>query len=344
MSQALPPQPYADDGVDAMEGEACHELAANKLTGLPDDYETAGNGVRIDDDMRAAADEYVAVVRKTSDAFPEHGLHIEQKVRIPAVHPDCFGTVDASIHTDTTLYIWDLKYGFGYVDAWENWQLLTYACGLVTDQTKRIVLTIVQPRCPTGDTIKVWALSIEQFVPYREQVHAAAAEVMYPGTKCRSGPQCRYCPARHTCETAIKAGMSQWEMTGPPVPDNLTPGQMAHRLAIVQRAKEQIGYLETGLSEQIKSMLKAGQTVPGYSLMPKRGNKTWDRPAAEVINMGKLLDLELAKPVQPITPTQAIKAGLNEDVANRFSSRKSSGLNLVRQTEKTIRKQFECHN
>lgn len=338
MKQAMPPE--TRDQTAAREGEACHELAAD-LVLRREPREVASNGVAIDDEMREAAEVYAATVAAVPSTC---GLpHVERQIGIPTIHPDCFGTVDAYCYDqDGTLHLFDLKYGFGYVDAFENWQLLAYSCGLARPDAQRIVLTIVQPRCPVGKPVKTWSLSRDDLLKYQAQLQRAARAAMQPEAPTRSGKACKYCAARHVCATAAKAGLDLFEASGRSVPEELTPGQLAYRLAVVQRAKEQLDYLETGLSEQVKTLLKGGASVPGYRLQPKKGRLGWTAEADKVFALGQLFGLDLAKPVEPCTPTQAVGKGLPEEVLlDGYAERNSSGLDLVRLTEKTIRKQFE---
>lgn len=340
MRQALPPEPDDADNTIREEGTACHELAAARLKGASEPT-VASNGVAIDDEMRDAVDLYVEAIHEECPGWLLW-LSVEDSIRIPDVHPECFGTVDAWLIAGDTLFIWDLKYGFGYVDAFENWQLLCYACGLVTPETKRIVLTIVQPRSFGSDgPVRRWELDLGQFQYYRRRLRNAAETALSDVSFVRTGKHCKHCPARFCCDAAIKAGADLYEATADPVPQDATPFQLAGRLNVIKRAAEHLGYLETALSEQLKQILKSGQSVPGYRLISKPGRLEWDRPAEEVIAAGRLCGLDLARPSEPITPTQAKKAGLPESLVSHYASRKLSGLELVPQSEKSITKLFE---
>lgn len=331
-------QPELDDSDNTIreEGTACHELAAARLTGQPEPT-VASNGIAIDDDMREAVDLYVRTIHETG-----YTPSVERQVTCPSVHPDCFGTVDAYAYVRGTLYIWDLKYGFGYVDAFENLQLLCYASGLMLPTIERIVLTIVQPRPYAA--VRKWSLTAEQLAGWTAKLAAAAIEALSPDAPVRSGPHCKYCSARFDCPAATRAGLDLYETVATAKLRGSTPAELAAFLTVVDRAAEQIKFLQTGVSEQLKHMLKSGQSVPGYKLVGKKGRLDWTAPADEVLLLGQLMGLDLSKPPEPITPTQAGKLGLSESLVDAYADRKPAGLELVRQTEKSIAKTFDDSN
>jgi len=51
--------------------------------------------------------------------------------------------------------------------------------------------------------------------------------------------------------------------------------------------------------------MKRGQHVPHYHVEHGAGREVWNKPAAEVLTLGQLYGVDLGKPVEPITPTQA---------------------------------------
>lgn len=331
-------QPELDDSDNTIreEGTACHELAAARLTGQPEPT-VASNGVAIDDDMREATKLYCKEVNSVT-------LEPTVEARTPcrAVHPECFGTVDAYAIAADTLYIWDLKYGFGYVDAFQNMQLLCYASGLMRPGVERIVLTIVQPRPYAA--VRRWGLSAEQMAGWTDKLAEAATLAGQPDAPVRSGPHCKNCSARFDCPAATRAGLDLYETVATARMQNSSPADLAAFLTVVDRAAEQIKYLQTGVSEQLKHLLKSGQSVPGYKLVGKKGRLGWSAAADEVLLLGELMGVDLSKPPEPVTPTQAGKLGLPESLVDSYADRKPAGLELVRVTEKSIAKTFDDSN
>jgi hypothetical protein len=337
--------PEDQDSEPAREGEAAHWAAAafvegstrpDELIGMP-----APNGVVINSEMTDAALVYADDIRQTRIANGGMQVNSERQIPIPAVHEQSFGTVDCDGHAADTLYIWDFKYGFRFVDAYENWQMLNYAAGLVTQQTKRIIMRVIQPRAysPVGP-VKEWSISIEQFSPYLEQLRASASEAMSPVASCQSGGHCRYCTARHACPTALSAGMGLYEASGQAVPEELSPVALSTQLALIERAHEQLGFLKTGFQERVKATMKNGQVVPGYGLKPGKGSEVWTVNPKQLYAMGDLDGTELRN-VTPKTPKQAREAQFDDQLLAAFSEKRAGPLKLSQINPNEIKRIFE---
>ena len=107
-------------------------------------------------------------VHDVIDYCNTHGLikslHVEEKLNLDCIYPGMSGTPDSWVfnETDNTLVVWDLKYGFGLVDEYENPQLIIYAAGIISLLkliNVKVKLKIVQPRAyhPDG-SIREWTL------------------------------------------------------------------------------------------------------------------------------------------------------------------------------------------
>ena len=86
---------------------------------------SATNGVEITDDMRDGAALWV-------EALEGYPARIESRICAKSIHPTkCWGTPDARqwAPETKTSRIADYKFGFGFVDEFENWQCLTYHVG-----------------------------------------------------------------------------------------------------------------------------------------------------------------------------------------------------------------------
>jgi hypothetical protein len=108
---------------------------------------------------------------------------------------------------------------------------------------------------------------------------------------------------------------------------------------IILRAQKQIEYLETGISEEIKSRIKAGAAIPGFTIEPSIGRETWSRSTAEIAALGDLLGVNLRKE-ELITPNQARKAGLDDNVINEYTKREQKGLKLIPVNNQKARRIF----
>ena len=136
-------------------------------------------------------------------AEPEE-LHIEEKVILSEYNegtPDCWW-FDAA---NQQLHVWDFKYGHGFVDHYENWQLINYAAGIKCDALA-YYLHIVQPRCYAQPAHRTWILSKEEFTVYNYRMIVAYGVAASDGrvnlsngliykAPTRVGKHCKYCQA-----------------------------------------------------------------------------------------------------------------------------------------------------
>ena len=345
------------DSDASREGTAAHELAAKMIESaskanlnMPHRANTIGtvssNGVVITDGIFESAEEYAAdVIIVMGNMRVLGGPHfgIEQKVACGRVHADCFGTPDMFIYVAQlkTLYVWDFKNGHSIVEAFENKQMICYVSGIMdalglSDLETRIVARIVQPRAYHREgTIREWTFMGHEIRSHINLLAIKAAEIMASGGDCQSGPHCKWCQARHACDTALTAGMGLFEMVGVPVPVELTASQLGTQLKIIQRALDQISYLESGYSQQVESLLRSGKSVPGYRLQESLGREKWtDAEAAQ-----KAIGITISKPGY-ITPKQAITAGASKEIVKKYTEIPKTGLKVVPDDTNLARKVF----
>ena len=158
------------DGPEAQEGEAAHWVFAEQVERWPESDvavgEIAPNGVVIDQEMLDGA---AMMAEHCFEKTP--GQQIEQRVSIAGIHAQCWGTPDArgmvGMNERNWVEISDFKYGHGFVDVFENWQLMCYARGTLdeygidgqAEQSTTFMLSIVQPRNYHRDgPIRTWTV------------------------------------------------------------------------------------------------------------------------------------------------------------------------------------------
>lgn len=323
---------------ESEEGDAAHWVCAEWLTGeQPQVGVQAPNGIVVTQEMIDNCRVYVSDIMSTVGVGKPH---VEERVECPNIHSESFGTVDAFYFSGDTLYIWDFKYGHGFVEVFENWQLLNYAMGLAGTRypARKISFTLVQPRCYHAAPVRNWRLDFPKIEPYTTQLIQSAHAALSPGAICNPGKHCRYCIARHACDALQAAVYVACDHAQQSTPRELSPAGLGLELAMLQDAAKLIEYRQTGLEAQAMSMLKGGKPVPGFGTEESKGRLNWDKPVQEVLFMGKLLGKDLSKE-NVITPTQAMKLGLSEDIVNRYASRKC-GKKLVRDDNTKARQIF----
>lgn len=345
--------PETEETVEAREGTASHEVGAELITDAKTNSRhrtaehwvgrTAPNGVIITEEMYEGAKEYaddVTGIMRSLGVFGGPGLRIEQRVEIPAVHAINWGTPDCSIYSksENALYVWDYKFGFEVVEAFENWQAIDYVAGLLgeleidghMDQHTIVHIRIAQPRAHHREgTIREWVVTASELRAHINILNANAHEALGPNAKFKTGSHCKHCPGRHACPAALKAGMRLYEVASKPVPVELSAEALGVQLAIVKRARKQLEYLESGFEEQAKGLIRTGSLVPGWAVEEGIGREAWAKPIEEVIALGDMLDFNLRKPVAAITPNQAKKLGIDAAVITAYSTNPRTGLKIV---------------
>ncbi len=314
--------------------------------------QAAPNGVIISDEMFEAAWEYANDVVREVKKYPGAIWAVEQQLKAPRIHAESFGTTDAYLYvpTDNRLIVWDYKYGHKIVEAFENWQGINYVAGLfellnidgLADQTLRVDIRIVQPRAFHRDgAIRSWKFLGSDIRSHINQLSNAAHEALSENARTRSGEHCIYCNARHACPAALDAGLGMYEAVNKPIPAELTPEQLGTQLAIVKRARKQLGYLESGYEEQLKSLIRGGTAVAGWSVEQGVGKRQWSKSTDEILKLGDLMGIDLREPVKAISPAQAEKKGIDATVVAAYVERRQTGLKVVPDNNNKARQIFK---
>lgn len=344
---------YPDQGDDAAarEGEAAHHWLTETIRDRPSPAvgSLAPNGHPITDEMLECG---TAMMMDVFALRTVPGLRwaVEQTVRMPRIHAENWGRCDfgAVDEAARVLYVWDYKYGHRYVDVFENWQLVDYAEGLaglfgvLLDTSWTVDARIYQPRSYHADgQVKRWEYPGHKHHGYAETLRNAALAATQPDAPMSTGDHCSYCPARHACPALQRAGGVAIDMSLQAVPHELTPANAGLLLRTVQAARERLEDLETGLTEQVKAAVRGGANDTGWELQQGYGRERWTQPAADVIAMGQALGKDLAKPLEPITPNQARKLGIDAAVISAYSEKPPGEFKLRPLDGRQVRKAFQ---
>lgn len=349
--------PELEETEESREGTAAHWAGSEMLEGRPVALgQVTPNGIVLTDEMIEAAELYVDTV---DAALARHGctradLHVEARVQIPYVHEHNWGTPDVWFfaHNPTTgratLVVLDFKYGHRFVEVFENWQLLDYACGIIeslgidgnADQHLRVEFVIVQPRSYHRDgPVRMWPTIGANLRGYFNLLQSAANKALQPGAECKVNAECRDCPGRHACEAVQRAALDAADLARQSTPHELPAPALAQELRMLRRAGELLNARVSGLEETATHRIKRGELVPGFALEPQVGRQDWAVPVDQVVALGSLMGKNLVKP-GVITPKQAIKLGLDEATVASMSKREQKGLALVADDGKAARKAF----
>ena len=364
MSQRYPEE---TETPEAAEGTASHEVGARMIESAAragnwinptdgTDYGSAENGILITEEMVEAAQMYaddVATVMREIAVFGGGNFNVEQHIKAPSIHDLSEGTPDMWLFNPKKgkLYIWDYKYGYGIVEIYENWQLLNYLSGIidelkrrgvVNDQTITVHMRIIQPRAfHLEGPIREWVINAAELRGYFNILSDNAHTSLSDKATTRSGSHCKHCTARHACPTALKAGVQLYEVAGQPIPVELPLDALGVQLAIVQRAIKQLEYVESGLSEIVKGLIKSGKNVPGYMLAQGVGREKWTKPTSEILSMGTMMGHDLKKPDEACTPNQARNKGIDGAVIMAYSQKPNTGLKLMPDNGNKAKRMFK---
>ena len=337
------PEPRNDA---AREGTAAHWVMSEVLAGeVCCEGQIAPNGVVVTDEMIDAAELVYDHVRRVAGG---PGLLVEQRVSIPRIHPQCFGTPDVVWWQAprARLHVWDLKFGHAHVGAFENAQLAAYAAGLCSDldgfeeQACAVHLHIVQPRNYHRDgPIRTWTTTAAALRTMWNLMAAAAEEALGPNPKARTGPECKYCPARHACPAIQTAALSVLDTVGAALPLDLPGAAAGAELRRLRYAGELLAARVSGLEAQVEDALRRGEQVAHWALEPSAGREAWTKPNAEILALGELYGLPISKTV-PLTPKQARDKGLPAEVVKMYSARPPGPMKLVPDDGSAARRAF----
>jgi hypothetical protein len=340
--------PEREDSPSAIEGRAAHwvmEQALRYGLKVTESFTVTPDGVEITDEMRDGAEMMVGAV----DQFipMPRSLNIEAPVACHRVHPECWGTPDVWANHNGLVVI-DYKFGHDFVEAFENWQLVTYAVGILEDMgidgQKElhfpVTLVIVQPRnYHKNGPIRPWKIMASDL---RAMVNIAAAAcnvAMQPDAPTKTGPECDFCSARHVCPTLQAKAMRAVEISGQSVPHELTPAAAGGEYKMLADAIEALKARSSGLEEYLMHTLRTGTRVPGIGLEASAGREVWARPLEEIFATSDALGVNVRKP-SALTPKQAIKAGLAPEVVQAFTEKRSGAVRLVIDDGSKTRKAF----
>lgn len=347
-----------EEGTAAAEGTAGHWAAAQAVAGrVVAEGQITPQGHVLTAEMVEGAELYAEDIAHELESFglkPKDG-QIEQPLVMPNIHPQSWGTPDFWIAVRTStgwhIFLYDYKFGFRIVEVFENWQLVEYIAGILlqvvghnvgqADQHVRVTAKIVQPRAPhRNGPIRSWTFTASDIRGHINIASMAASEALGPTAKFRVGPECTDCRARRACETLQRAALTACDIASQGQPFDLPPHALALEYRTLKRYSALMEARISGLEEQALALARAGTSLPGLRVEHGAGRETWTVPAATVIQIGQALGVNIAKPPEPLTPKQAVKAGLSEAVLAGITTTPRGAARLVEDDGSLARRVF----
>ena len=331
------------DTPESLEGNAAHWVFAEMLAGRQvAEGLVAPNDVVVTEEMVEGAELVVnTVLARIPAGVP---LHVEERVAIPRIHSDCFGTPDiwAYLPQSATLEVLDYKFGHRFVDEFENDQGVAYVAGIIDhladllqhgpgliDQYTKVNFTIIQPRCfYKGSSVRTWSVLASDLRGQINHLAAAAALALTDNPPSVTNAECRDCPGRHACPALQQAAYADAEFSAQSSPVELSPVAASLELRMLERALERLQSRVEGMQETVGAYARQGKVTPWHKMEQGYGRTVWTLPPEQIVAMGNLLGVDLSKPGVK-TPGHAKKSGVDEAVIKAYSQTPMGAIKLI---------------
>jgi hypothetical protein len=336
------PQP---EGAEAVEGTAAHWVAWEILRAAEITLKgVTPNGQTVTEEMLEGGELLCDIIkaRITDQLF--HELHIEEQIKIPLIAQSCFGTPDVwAVNFDHNhLEVIDYKFGHRFVDEFWNPQGLCYITGILEHLCEHwkvawgelinrmtISFTVVQPRCfYRGQPVRTHTFKASDAVIRIMELQAKATLALVHDPTAATNEYCGDCPGRHACPALQLAAYTAAERSNSRIPVELDPAAAGLELRMLERALRLLEARVEGLREVTISNIRAGKQVPYFRVEQGYGRLTWNLPENQIVAIGQMFGKDLSKP-GVITPTQAKKIGVSEDVIKAYSFTPQTSLKLI---------------
>lgn len=300
-----------DEATDfAKEGTLAHAYCARALkTWLGQDH--AKEDAEIDElqeyyspEIMEHVDTYagnvLGTLQEAREITPDAKLLVEVRLDFSEWIPGGFGTADAVIIADTTMHVFDFKYGKGVkVSAKDNLQMEIYALGALrafeTDYTiTDVTMHIVQPRIYNIDA---WNVNAQDLLVYGSGVIKPRADLALSGKGAMEcGDWCRFCRVRAKCPLLAGTALTT---AATAKPELLDPEQVREALDLLPVIKTWV----TAFEEYTLNFAVGGGTIPGYKLVEGRSVRTITDPVrlVEILSANGIDPETLYKPKELLT-------------------------------------------
>lgn len=346
--QMMAPEPPPSE--ETLEGDAWHWHASQWAQGNKLDigtvFRSGGQEWTVDIDMVTGSKIWAYHTCNHSTA------RFEDSVSMPQIHEQCHGTPDwwqsrTGEITPVKLVVKDYKSGHRIVDAFENWQLISYLIGVchrlnIWSPDTQVELGIVQPK-RYGHTYDVWNTTLGEILAvYLPRIIARVQEALAANAVATVGAHCIDCKARHLCKTLQAGAQHIVEFTGIAEALELSHEALGVEARILQDALKVLKARYEGLETQIDALMRGGTHIPYWILNDGRSLLKWNEGVSveDIRLLGQSSDVNTIHPAKPITPTQAKDAGIDEKVIALYATRQPPGKVLKPDTNMKARKVF----
>lgn len=327
-----------EDTIEAQHGHATHWAAKELLTGQDVALgQVTDNGMVLTDEMIDVATLYAEHIMSRPVGIGSVECHIPSG----PLHPANYGTPDHWVYDaiEHHLHVDDLKNGHRYVEVIGCWQLVNYVAliafllGFYGDDKLKVTMTIAQPRAyHRRGLIRSVTLRLGELRDSFTVLQTAFFAAMKPDAPVIAADpkECLDCPGRVYCEAAIASAYVGVDMAYDSTPLVMSPAALSKEYRMLVRAEKMITARREGIKQAVLSSIKRGAAVPYFMVEHTKG-RTVFRDEAKEQGLQAVADAYGVKITKDalITPLQAIKAGIPEDVIKLYSHAPSGAAELV---------------
>jgi hypothetical protein len=242
------------------------------------------------------------------------------------------GTYDyAFVDKRNYLCIEDLKYGFGIVEVFENWQLIGYAIGELMRRGQafsHISFKIHQPRPHHEDGYsREWLITYSELLDYKIRIEKRMWELVNGRKDFQTSDKCKYCKgAAEACPAFSRLFYRALEVTTEFFQDSLTEQEISTQLDQVGRAVEVLKIKQDSWVQLGSDRIKKGKLIPNYIQENQYSNREW-KPniSPDAIKVMTGVDV-MTKTF--MSPAQAEKAGVSKELVKQLAGSRMTGVKL----------------
>lgn len=308
------------------EAETCRDMVGEAC---PD------NGWCVDIDMAIHIQKYVDLIKSRGG-----DIEVERRVYLTDnIHgtPDAYSVVSGSI-----LYVDDLKYGYGIVEPTSK-QVVIYAGAILNKLASSgviitdVMLGIYQPRAyhPKGIHRQVrYPVSMFRSIvgDVIEKGHAA----LMPDAVAKAGKHCKYCKAASRCSALSGELYDAYHVMNNTEARPMSVDEMSVELDFISKMDDMLSARKSSIEAEAMARIGEGQSIPSYTVQRGYGKRRWTA-SREALEAVLLTDLRSDK---MITPAEAERRGIDEDVVKSLSEVPQTKAKLTRQTRDDVRSLF----
>ena len=342
LSKLMPPQ---ESSKYAEEGTLAHAWLEYKLHKALFGKEIEKPAGELTEEMEEAVDVALNYIGDKFMYAKEKDILIEGRFDLSYIHEGMFGTADFSgITPEGELFVIDYKHGKGVVVSIEdNKQLLFYSVGAVNhfdvSADTKVTMVIIQPRA-MGSAIKEQTLTAGEIHDWTNILIEKAKEADQDNAPLKAGKHCKWCPAQSRCPamagdmfgSVAKIQVSEIKRSELPKVELLTKEELIN---IIDKKDIIESWLEACYGH-LQGAAIAGETIPGYKLVQRKGHRKWSSEEQVIKEFGSLgEELYVQKPKELKSPAQLEKLkGIDKKSISSLTFTPTLGVTLVPEEDK----------